>query len=92
MPVIHKSTIRRARQSERRQERNRATMNTVKTLIKKVHEAVADKKVDEARTSLREAVSAIGRAGSKGVLKRNTASRRISRLTLRVNGLSSSHS
>jgi small subunit ribosomal protein S20 len=92
MPQIHKSTIRRARQAERRHERNRATMNTVKTLIKKVQSAVAGKKADEAKTTLLEATSAIGKAVSKGALHPNTASRRISRLALRVNGLSGSGS
>lgn len=90
MPVVHKSTIRRARQSERRHERNRATLNAVKTLIKKVQTAVAGKKADEAKSLLREATSAIGKAASKGVLKPNTASRRISRLTQHVNALSGS--
>jgi small subunit ribosomal protein S20 len=92
MPQIHKSTIRRARQAERRHERNRATVNTVKTLIKKVQSAMVEKKVDEAKASLQEATSAIGKAVSKGILHRNTASRRISRLTLRVNALSGSGS
>ncbi len=92
MPIVHKSTIRGARQAERRHERNRATMNTVKTLVKKVQTAVAEKKVDEAKTLLREAASAIGKAVSKGAVKRNTASRRISRLTLHVNALSGSRS
>jgi small subunit ribosomal protein S20 len=92
MPQTHKSTIRRARQAERRQERNRATVNTVKTLIKKVQSAVAGKKANEAKASLLEATSAIGKAVSKGVFHRNTASRRISRLALRVNELSDSGS
>lgn len=92
MPRIHKSTIRRARQAERRHERNRAANNTVKTLIKKVQSAITGKKVDEAKTSLLEATSAIGKAVSKGILHRNTASRRISRLALRVNALSGSGS
>lgn len=92
MPVIHKSTIRRARQSERRHDRNRATMNAVKTVVKKVQSALSDKKAEDAKTSLREAVAAIGKAVSKGALKRNTASRRVSRLTLRVNALSGSRS
>ncbi|MBH0190521.1 MAG: 30S ribosomal protein S20 [Nitrospira sp.] len=92
MPVIHKSTIRRARQAERRHDRNRATMNAVKTVVKKVQSALAEKKLDDAKTSLREAVAAIGKAVSKGALKRNTASRRVSRLTLRVNALSGSRS
>ncbi|MDH5639800.1 MAG: 30S ribosomal protein S20 [Nitrospira sp.] len=87
MPVIHKSTIRGARQAERRHDRNRATLNTVKTIMKKVQSAVAEKKTDDAKTLLRDAVSAIGKAVSKGALKRNTASRRISRLTLSVNAL-----
>jgi small subunit ribosomal protein S20 len=90
MPPVHKSTIRRARQADRRHERNRATFNTVKTLIKRVQTAVSEKKTDEAKTSLQEAASAIGKAVSKGILHRNTASRRISRLTLRVNALSGS--
>ena len=64
MPVIHKSTIRRARQADRRYERNRATMNAVKTLIKRVQTAVADKKVDDAKTLLRQAASAIAKAAS----------------------------
>jgi small subunit ribosomal protein S20 len=67
-------------------------MNTVKTVVKKVQSAVAEKKTDEAKAFLREAVSAIGKAVTKGALKRNTASRRISRLTLHVNGLSASRS
>ncbi len=92
MPQTHKSTIRRARQAERRYERNRANINTVKTLIKKVQSAVAGKKTDEAKASLLEATSAIGKAVSKGVLHRNTASRRISRLAIRVNALSASGS
>ena len=92
MPRVHKSTIRRARQADRRHERNRPTLNSVKTLIKKVQSAVAGKKTDEAKTSLLEATSVIGKAVSKGVLHRNTASRRISRLALRVNALSGSGS
>ncbi len=92
MPQTHKSTIRRARQAERRHERNRATANNLKTLVKKVQSAVAGKKMDEAKASLLEATSAIGKAVSKGVLHRNTASRRISRLALRVNALSGSGS
>jgi small subunit ribosomal protein S20 len=90
MPVIHKSTIRRARQSERRNERNRATMNAVKSLVKKVQTAVAEKKAEEAKTLLRDATSALGKAVTKGAMKRNTASRRISRLALHVNALSGS--
>jgi small subunit ribosomal protein S20 len=92
MPVIHKSTVRRARQTEKRHDRNRATLSAVKGLVKRVETAVAGKKVEEAKASLREATSALSKAVTKGVLKRNTASRRISRLTLHVNSLSASRS
>jgi len=92
MPVIHKSTIRRARQSEKRQERNRGTLSAVKGLVKKLQTAIAEKKVEDAKASLRETTSAVSKAVTKGVLKANTASRRISRLTLRVNSLTASRS
>jgi len=92
MPVIHKSTIRRARQSEKRQERNRGTLSAVKGLVRKLQTAIAEKKVEDAKASLREATSALSKAVTKGVLKANTASRRISRLTLRVNSLTASRS
>ena len=88
MPVIHKSTIKRARQAEARRVRNRATLSTVRALIKKTLAAVDQKQADEAAATLRKAASALSKAASKGVLKRNTVSRRISRLTLRVNTLS----
>ena len=92
MPVVHKSTIRRARQAVRRHERNRATLNTVKRLIKKVQSAVAEKKMDEAKTSLRKRPRRSERQFRKVCFHRNTASRRISRLALRVNALSGSGS
>ena len=92
MPVIHKSTIRRARQAVKRHDRNRATLGALKSLVKKVQAAVAGKKADEAASSLRQATSALGEAVSKGVMKPNTASRQIARLTLHVNSLSVSRS
>lgn len=92
MPVVHKSTIRRARQSEKRHERNRAALGAVKSLVKKVQTAVAEKKVDDAKISLRVATSALSKAVSKGLIKPNTASRRISRLTIHVNSLAASRS
>ncbi len=92
MPVVHKSTIRRVRQSERHRKRNRAALSVVKNVIKKVHDALEGKKVDDAKTSLRIATAALSKAVTKGVMKRNTASRRVSRLTARVNSLIGSHS
>ena len=88
MPVIHKSTIKRARQSERHAQRNRAALSSVKNIIKKVLAAVESKNATVAKTALREATAALSKARSKGILRRNTVSRRISRLAARVNSLS----
>lgn len=87
MAVVHKSTIKRARQAEKRRLRNRAVLTSVKTHIKKVLAAVEQKNVEQAQALLRQATSAIAKAAAKGVLKKNTASRRISRLATRVNAL-----
>ena len=85
MPVIHKSTIKRARQTLKRTQRNRAVSSVVRGVMKKVLAAVEEKNRQEATALLREATAALSKAVSKGVLKRNTASRRISRLAARVN-------
>ena len=90
MPVIHKSTIKRTRQAEKRRQRNRTVLSRVKSVVKKVGKAVDQKDLELAKTSLREAKSELSKAATKGTLKRNTVSRRISRLTVRVNKLGSS--
>ncbi|HAN90465.1 MAG: 30S ribosomal protein S20 [Nitrospira sp.] len=90
MPVVHKSTIRRARQSEKRRLRNRSTISSVRSILRKVQDAITAKKPDEAKATLREATSALSKAVTKGVLKPNTASRRVSRLTVRVNAITAS--
>ena len=90
MPVIHKSTIKRARQAEKRNQRNRTVISSVKSIMKKVFSAVEEKNADQAKSSLREATSALHKAVTKGVIKRNTASRRVSRLAAKVNALTAS--
>ena len=88
-PVIHKSTIKRARQALKRLQRNRTVLSAVKGVIRKVVGAVDAKDAQAAKASLREATSALSKAVTKGILKRNTASRRISRLADKVNALTS---
>jgi small subunit ribosomal protein S20 len=87
MPVIHKSTIKRAKQAVKRHLRNRTVLSGVKGVVKKVMTAVDEKNVEAARTSLREATSALSKAVTKGILKPNTASRRVARLAQKVNAL-----
>jgi len=86
----HASAIKQARKAKKRQARNQLVLTSLKTLVKKVNTALASKKSDEAKSLLVEATSAIDRAVTKGILHRNTASRKISRLTLKIQkGLSS---
>jgi small subunit ribosomal protein S20 len=84
----HPSAAKRARQALVRRDRNRSIRSGVRTAIKKVEAAVAAKDPDAAKTALVDATSVIARATSKGVLHKNTAGRRVSRLHLLVNGLS----
>jgi small subunit ribosomal protein S20 len=75
------SVLKRARQAERRQMRNKAVRSKLKTLSRKVAESVSAKDREKVERALKEAVKAIDSAASKGVIHRNTASRKISRLT-----------
>ena len=84
-PKKIKSALKRARQTERRTLQNKSVKNMLKTLTKKVEPAVADKNTDNAGAALKEAISAITKAGRKGILHRNAASRKVSRLTRLVN-------
>ncbi|MDR3554460.1 MAG: 30S ribosomal protein S20 [Syntrophobacteraceae bacterium] len=83
----HKSAIKRARQSEERRMRNRSCKTRMKNVIRGLDEAVAAKATDKVAEELKKAVSVIAVAASRGVIHKNTASRKISRLTRRVNAL-----
>jgi len=87
--ATHKSALKRQKQNEKSRLRNVHIRSTLKTLIKKVRLAVEAKDIDKARTALAEAIPAIDKAKSQGVIHRNTASRKASRLTKLVNSLQS---
>ena len=80
----HASALKQERSSRKRHERNRAVLSSLKTWVKKLHTALAAKKLDEARSLLLKTTSAFDRAVSKGIIHRNTAARRVSRLTVKV--------
>lgn len=88
-PKKNMSAIKRARQAEKRTERNKAVRSFVKTVIKKVETAVSSQNREDSGKALLEAIRGLKRAASKGVIHKNTASRNISRLTRKVNALSS---
>lgn len=80
-----KTALKRARQAEARTLRNSSTRKLLKTLSKKIETALDDKNVEGAKLALSSAVRSIDKAASKGIIHRNTASRKVSRLTKRVN-------
>lgn len=83
----HKSALKRAKQSEDRRLRNRARKTRMKTAIRGLEEAIAAGSRDAMLERLQQAISLIDRTAGKGVIHKNTASRKISRLTQRVNAL-----
>jgi small subunit ribosomal protein S20 len=87
MPVVHKNVFKAARQGEKRRLRNRSVQSGVKNLIKKLQAAMEANTPDETASMLREATRSLAKAASKGIVHKNTASRRISRLTAQVRKL-----
>lgn len=80
-----KSAKKRIKVIETKTLRNKTIKSKVKTLIKKVETAVAASDKVAASTALKDAVIAIDKACSKGVYHKNTAARKVSRLTKAVN-------
>lgn len=77
----------RARQNERRFQINKARRSRIRTFLRKVEEAIASGDKDAAGTALRQAQPELMRGVSKGVVHKNTASRKMSRLSSRVKSL-----
>ena len=82
-----KSAKKRILTDRRNAERNKAIKSKVKTCIKKVEAAIANKDAEAAKAALKVAITEINKAGSKGVYHKNTCSRKISRLAKAVNGI-----
>ncbi|WP_142849421.1 30S ribosomal protein S20 [Telmatospirillum sp. J64-1] len=83
----HKSAQKRIRQTERRTEVNRARVSRIRTFVKKVELALAAGDKEQATAALRAAEPELARGVNAGVLHRNTAARKVSRLTARVKAL-----
>ena len=77
----------RIRRNDRRAEINGARVGRIRTFIKKVEAALASGDKTEAATALQQAQPELARGVAKGVLHRNTASRKFARLTKRVSAL-----
>lgn len=82
-----KSAKKRILVNQTKAARNKSIKSGVKTAIKKVDAAVAANDAEAAKAALLAATSTIDKAATKGVYHKNTASRKISRLTVAVNKL-----
>ncbi|MBI5183176.1 MAG: 30S ribosomal protein S20 [Nitrospinae bacterium] len=83
----HRSVLKRDQQNKRKNRRNSQRKSLIKTTAKKVLHAIEKGEKEKAGELLRIAVSVIHQAASKGVIHKNTASRKISRLSKKVSRL-----
>jgi small subunit ribosomal protein S20 len=84
----NKSAIKKTRQSEEKRLRNSHVKSTMKTRVKKVVAAIEGKSTENVDSLFKDAISYIDTAASKGVIHRNNAARKVSRLTKKANSLS----
>lgn len=82
-----KTPQKRARQSKARYERNKAARSAMRTAVRRVREAVAGGDRGQADKALAAAIPVISRSASKGLIHKNNAARKISRLTSHVGKL-----
>jgi small subunit ribosomal protein S20 len=75
-----KSAIKRNKQNEKRRLRNRVYRGRARTFVKRARLAIEEGTPEEAQAALLEAVRALDKAAEKGILHKNNAARRKSRL------------
>ncbi len=85
----HKSAEKRARQTIKRTAANRVRRSRVRTAVKSVELAIASGDSKAAQVALKAAQPEMDRAVSRGVVKKGTVSRKLSRLNARVKALKS---
>ena len=86
MPIKH-AAYKALRQTKKRQARNRKVKDNLKNLLKKARKAIEAGQADAAKTSVQAAIKAMDKARQQGVLPRNAASRKKSRLVLKLNAV-----
>ncbi|WP_410207783.1 30S ribosomal protein S20 [Fusobacterium sp.] len=82
-----KSAKKRVLVAERNRVRNQAVKSRIKTMIKKVLTAVELNETENAKVALANVYKELDKAVTKGIVKKNTASRKKSRLAAKVNAL-----
>jgi small subunit ribosomal protein S20 len=82
-----KSQIKRNRQNEKRRVRNRVYSGRARTYVKKARVAIGTGGTEEARAAVQQAISALDKAAEKGIIHKNNAARRKSRLMKQLSTL-----
>jgi len=82
-----KSAKKRVIVAERNRVRNQAVKTRIKTMAKKVLATVEDQNLEAAKAALSIAYKELDKAVTKGIIKKNTASRKKARLAAKVNSL-----
>ncbi len=85
----HKSAEKRNRQAQASRLRNKMNRTRMKGVIRNVDEAVIAGSTEAAQEALKVAIPVIAKTASKGTIHKKNASRKISRLTKRVNAMTS---
>ena len=85
----HTSALKEFRKSERRRAHNRSIKREIRLLAKKIEESIANKKAEEASKLLPECFSAWDKAAKIGLIHKNAAQRKKSRLSSKIVQLSS---
>lgn len=83
----HKSAMKRNRQNQLQRLRNRSNKTKMKGVVKKVLAALELKSGEQAQEALKAAIPVIQKTAVKGSIHKKNASRKVSRLTKRVNAL-----
>lgn len=81
---IKRASFKDLRKSKKRHLRNISIRSELHSIEKKIEGLLAAKKNDEAKIFLKTVVSKLNKAASKGIIHKNAASRKISRLTKRI--------
>ena len=80
-----KSAIKRLRSADRRRLRNRVYRGGARTIVRKARQLMEAGREEEAREAVRRAASALDKAAEKGIIHKNNAARRKSRLMRQLN-------
>ena len=87
-----KSAIKRNKQNEKKRVRNRVFRGRARTYVRKARLSIAGGEVQDARQATLEAISALDKAAEKGIIHKNNAARRKSRLMKQLVALESKSS